>query len=148
MLEKIKSDPQSGSCPNLVYNMGSAAAVLNGSLLDPTSYAAAASAVNLENLLKLAYASAATNQYATLTTAAANPAAAASFAYPAGKHLTFYMILDVVSNFFYDLFLILKKQIRTARTKTGVWCCKRRYYFCPYYMEGVSVKRAWVSVRC
>lgn len=87
VLEKIKSDPQSGSCPNLVYNMGSAAAVLNGSLLDPSNYAAAAaSAVNLENLLKLAYASAATNQYATLTSAAANPAAA-SFAYPAGPYL-------------------------------------------------------------
>ena len=69
VLEKIKADPQSGSCPNLVYNMG---ANVGGMLGDPSGYAMS-QAMNLENLLKLAYA----NPYAAL----AQPTPA-NFAYP------------------------------------------------------------------
>ena len=104
VLEKIKSDPQSGSCPNLVYNMGTS---LNG-VLDP-NYAAAASAVNLENLLKLAYASA--NQYA-LT----NPAA--SFAYPAG---IFSSKIHFISSIFRNVFSFIRmlKEISVCISRLG-----------------------------
>ncbi|XP_063720507.1 RNA-binding protein Nova-2-like isoform X2 [Symsagittifera roscoffensis] len=78
VLEKIKADPQSGSCPNLVYNMGGNMSSVMG---DPSGYAMA-SAMNLEHLLKLAYA----NPYALQAAAAGQPTAA-SFAYPGAAYL-------------------------------------------------------------